>query len=98
VWWSHLSQHVGVEDLEDLVESKFAETLHGVAKEGRSPTSHQSTHTLFLSCQTKSMKHITILLRLNLNMCVGREREKGKRGREREICSHTPLCTIEIES
>jgi hypothetical protein len=29
---------------------------------------------------------------------VGREREKGKRGREREICSHTPLCTIEIES
>ena len=63
----HLSQQIGVEDLEDLVESKLAEALHGVANHGRGPPLTQGPHALLRGRQSQSLEHVAVLGGVHLN-------------------------------
>lgn len=51
----HLAQHVTVEDLEDLIEAKLAESLHGVANEGGRPALGQPPHAVLPHCHLEAI-------------------------------------------
>ena len=63
----HLSQHVGVEDLEDLVEPKLAEALHGVADGGRCPALGQRPESLLTRRHSEPCEHVLVLLGVHLD-------------------------------
>lgn len=58
---THLAKQVTVEDLEDLIEAKLAETLHGVADEGWCPALSETPHTILLYCDRESIEDAFVL-------------------------------------
>ena len=70
---THLSQQVGVEDLEHFVETKLAQSLHGVSDESWGPPLAQSSHPLLPYGHLETIEHVLVLGRVNLG-----EREEGE--------------------
>lgn len=70
---SHLSQQVTVQDLENFVETKLAESLHGVADEGGGPALGQASDAVLLYCHGKAIADAFVLVRVHL-----RKRSRGK--------------------
>lgn len=65
-YFPHLTKHVTVEDLEHFIESKFAETLHGVTNEGGSPTLGQSTGSVLSQGDFETVQNVFVFPRVNL--------------------------------
>ena len=63
---AYLSQQVGVEDLEHLVEAKLAQALHGVPDECGCPTLCKRPEALLLCRHSETMEHVLVLLRVDL--------------------------------
>lgn len=61
-----LSKHVAVEDLEHLIEAKLAETLHGVADEGRGPALSQPSGSILLQCEGEAFANALVFVRVHL--------------------------------
>ena len=57
---AHLSNHVAVHVLEDLIETKLAETLHGVADEGGGPSLTQGSDALLLKGYPEALEDASI--------------------------------------
>lgn len=63
---THLSKQVTIQDLEHLIETKLAETLHGVSDEGGCPSLSEPSHTIFPDCDRESIKYAPVLFRVHL--------------------------------
>ena len=73
-----LSQHVGVESLEDLIQPKLTEPLHGVAYKGGGPPPGQGAEPLLPGCQPESMEEVSIFYRVHLYAAL--DEVKGHHG------------------
>lgn len=62
----HLAQQVTVEDLEDLIEAKLAESLHGVANEGGRPALGQPSHAVLPHSHLEAISDGLVLIRAHL--------------------------------
>ena len=63
----HLSDDIGVDVLEDLVESKLEQALGRVAKERRRPAFGQLPHARLLYGHPEAFHDTAILARINLD-------------------------------
>lgn len=80
--WScaHLSQQVTVQDLENFVETKLAESLHGVADEGGGPALGQASDAILFYCHSKAIANAFVLVRVHLRKRSIRMSERGEDG------------------
>lgn len=63
---THLSQQVTVQDLENFIEPKLAESLHGVADEGGGPALGQASDAILLYCHGEAIADAFVLVRVHL--------------------------------
>lgn len=63
---THLTKDVTIEDLKHLIETKLAETLHGVANEGRCPALGKTPNTILLHRDRKAIEDAFVLGRIHL--------------------------------
>jgi len=64
---TYFSQKVGIDVLEHLVETKLAKSLHGVAKEGRSPALSQFTYPRLLQGDSEAIDNAAIFTWIDLD-------------------------------
>lgn len=62
----YLSDSVSVDVLEDLVQPKLEQPLHGVAEECRCPSLRKFPHTGLFNGHLEAVDDVTILLRIHL--------------------------------
>lgn len=65
-----LSKHIGVDVLEDLVESELSKSLEGISDEGRGPSLDESACTLLGDGGTESSSDSSVLLRVDLDSAL----------------------------
>lgn len=64
--WTHLSQHVTVEDFEDLIEAELAESLHGITDEGGGPPFGKTSESIFSHSHCKAVPNALIFIWIHL--------------------------------
>lgn len=64
------TNHIGVKDFEDLIETELAETLSGVAEEGWSPTLGQTFHALFSKRNSEAVEDRFVLCWVDLDAAL----------------------------
>ena len=58
---TYLAYHITVKDLENFIETKFAETLHRVTNESGCPAFGQTSSSIFLQGDFKTIHNVFVL-------------------------------------